>query len=46
MADEYVKNLQYPTREKFAWLEAQTTDINHNVSLLMEALKNNIGMFR
>lgn len=34
------------TKKRFGWLEAQIEDINSNVSLLMEALTNKLGIFK
>ena len=31
--------------KRFTWMESQVTYINHNVSLLIVALVNNIGLF-
>lgn len=43
MSDEYINNPQDPLKERFVCMEAQVTDTNHNVSLLMVALINKLG---
>ena len=45
MAKEFVNNPCDPAEERFSRLEQQVIDINHIVKLLMEALRNNIGIF-
>jgi hypothetical protein len=36
------KNPRDPAEERFEWLEAQVTDINGNMNLLMVSLARNI----
>lgn len=43
MTKEPVNNPEDPTNEMFTWLEAQVTNINHNVSLIIVALTNKLG---
>ncbi len=45
MVDEFVNEPQDPAEKMFVHLEAQVVDINYNVSLLMEALTNKLGLF-
>jgi len=45
MADGYVNEPCDPIEVRFTWLEQQVTDINHNVSLLMETLNRKMGIF-
>jgi len=45
MVNEFVNNPQDPLEERVSWLEAQVIDINHNVSLTIEILINNLELF-
>lgn len=46
MVNEVVNNPHDPTKDRFARLEAQVVDINHNVRLLMVDLTNKVDLFR
>jgi hypothetical protein len=43
MGDESVNEPRDPAEVRFSRLEQQVTDINHNVNLLMVALRNKLG---
>lgn len=45
MGDESVNEPHDPTEVRFSRFEQQVVDINHNVNLLMAALRNNLGIF-
>ncbi len=44
MDDKIVNSRQDPIEERFMQMEAQVTDINHIVSLLIKALTNKLGI--
>lgn len=46
MVDESLNEPHDPTEVRFLQLEQQVIDINHNVNLLIEALRNNLAIFR
>jgi hypothetical protein len=46
MMDEYSKNPRDESKEIFSKMEAKVTNISHNMSILMLALKNKFGPFR
>lgn len=45
MANEPVNEAFDFVEVRFSWIEQQVTDINHIVILLMDALRNNMGLF-
>lgn len=46
MAYKCMNNPPDLTEERFAQLEVQVTNINHNVSLLMVVMTNKFGLFQ
>ena len=45
MGDESINEPRDPAEVRFSQLEEQVADINYNVNLLMEALRNKLGIF-
>lgn len=45
MANEYVNKPLNHVEERFSLQEVQVADINHNVNILMSAMRKNIGLF-
>jgi len=45
IVNESLNNPRNPVEEGFLWLEQKVLDINHNLNLLIETLKNKLGIF-